>query len=182
MEPQLSLPLIKAFLPKVPLAGKTAIAHTLGISQHSSHWDLRTELTINILRSFIVDSPPEPVSKVQKLSIRDPGVKGKIWISRTKLQVPQEDDLRRATFKAIADMAVDEVERGWYEEPQMQEVESEWTGYRAGATKHSKELTCSEEEKYKEMMKEVTSPTTILYFHGGAYYLSKISFSPVTHW
>lgn len=171
MEPQLSLPLIKAFLPKVPLAGKTAIAHTLGISQHSSHWDLRTELTINILRSFIVDSPPEPVSKVQKLSIRDPGVKGKIWISRTKLQVPQEDDLRRATFKAIADMAVDEVERGWYEEPQMQEVESEWTGYRAGATKHSKELTCSEEEKYKEMMKEVTSPTTILYFHGGAYYL-----------
>jgi hypothetical protein len=173
MEPQLSLPLLKAFLPKVPLVGKTAIAHTFGLSQHSSHWDLRTELTINILRSFIVDSPPEPVSKVQKLTLRDPGVKGKIWISRVKLQTPQEDDVRQALFQAIGELAIDDKERAGYEEPEIREVEAEWTGYRAGATKESRELNCSEEEKYKEMMKEVSSPTTVLYFHGGAYYLSK---------
>jgi acetyl esterase/lipase len=174
MEPQLSLPLIKAFLPKVPLAGKTALAHTFGLSQHSSHWDLRTELTINILRSFIVDSPPEPISKIQKLTLRDPGVKGKLWISRVKLQKPEEDDIRQVLFKAIRDMAIDENEQGGYEEPEMTEVEGEWTGYRAGATKDSRELRCSEEEKYKEMMKEVSAPTTVLYFHGGAYYLSTV--------
>jgi hypothetical protein len=78
------LPLLKAMLPKVPLIGKTAIYHTLGFSEHSKHWDLRTELVINVLRSFIVDSPPEPVSRVQKLSLRDPGSRGSYGLAGLK--------------------------------------------------------------------------------------------------
>ena len=35
----------------------------------------------------------------------------------------------------------------------------------------------SERERYDEMMKEVTSPATVLYFHGGAYWLM----DPSTH-
>jgi acetyl esterase/lipase len=50
-------------------------------------------------------------------------------------------------------------------------VEAEWTGYRAAATPDSRLPPISEHEKYVEMMKEVKMPTTILYFHGGAYYL-----------
>jgi acetyl esterase/lipase len=165
------LPLLKAMLPKVPLMGKTAISHTFGFSEHSKHWDLRTELIINILRSFIVDSPPEPVSKTQKLSLRDPGIKGRIWISKVTMPRPEEDDIRQALFKVIEAMKEPGEAAGGYTEPELLPVEAEWTGYRAGATKQSAELKIPEEQKYTEMMKEVTSPTTILYFHGGAYYL-----------
>ncbi|KAF8867241.1 hypothetical protein BDZ45DRAFT_667212 [Acephala macrosclerotiorum] len=173
------LPLVKAFLPKVPLIGRTAFSHTLGFSEHSKHWDLKTELIVNVLRSFIVDSPPTPVSRVQKLSLRDPGVKGRIWISRFTAPKPDEDDIGRALFEAIeecgdpgqVDKEIGETKVKNYQEPELVPVEAEWTGYRTGATKQSVELKISEEQKYKEMMREVTSPTTILYFHGGAYYL-----------
>ncbi|KUJ20561.1 uncharacterized protein LY89DRAFT_578790 [Mollisia scopiformis] len=165
------LPLVKAFLPKVPLIGRTAVSHTLGFSEHSKHWDLRTELIVNVLRSFIVDSPPVSVSRTQRLSLRDPGVKGRIWISRFTIPKPEEDDIRQALFEAIEECKEPGSLPKGYQEPETVPVEAEWTGYRAGATKQSAELKISEEQKYKEMMREVTAPTTILYFHGGAYYL-----------
>ncbi|KAE8453756.1 hypothetical protein EG329_009267 [Mollisiaceae sp. DMI_Dod_QoI] len=165
------LPLMKAFLPKVPLIGRTAVSHTLGLSEHSKHWDLRTELIVNVLRSFIVDSPPTPVSRVQRLSLKDPGIKGRIWVSKFTATKPEEDDVRQALFEAINELKEPgDVERDYYE-PEILPVEAEWTGYRAGATNQSVELKISEEQKYKEMMREVTSPATILYFHGGAMYL-----------
>jgi acetyl esterase/lipase len=174
MEP---IPVLKAMLPKVPLMGKTAIYHTLGFSEHSKHWDLRTELTINVLRSFIVDSPPEKVSKIQRMSLRDPGIKGRIWISKVTMPRPEEDEIRQALFKAIEGMKEPGEAAGGFAEPELVPVEAEWTGYRAGATKQSVELKIPEQQKYAEMMKDVSSLTTILYFHGGAYYLM----DPATH-
>jgi len=169
--------MMKAILPKVPLMGKTALYHMLGFSEHSKEWDFRTELIINVLRSFIVDSPPQPISKVQRLMLRDPGVKGRVWISKVTMRAPVEDSIRQALFKAIEGMKEPGEAAGGYTEPELLPVEAEWTGYRAGATKQSAELRIPEEQKYKEMMSEVTSPTTVLYFHGGAYYLM----DPVTH-
>lgn len=60
---------------------------------------------------------------------------------------------------------------GGFKELELLPVTGEWTGYRAGVKKDAPELNISEAEKYTEMMKEVTAPTTVLYFHGGAYYL-----------
>ena len=165
------VPIMKAFLPKVPLIGKTAISHTLGFSEHSKQWDLRTALIVNVLRSFIVDSPPEPISKLQHLSVKDPGIKGRIWISKVTMPIPSEDDVRQGLFKAIEGLKEPGAAPGGYMEPELLPVEAEWTGYRAGATKQSAPLRIPEEQQYKEMMKEVTSPVTVLYFHGGAHYL-----------
>jgi len=69
MDTSSPIPIIKAVLPKVPLMGKTALTHSLGLSENAKHWDLRTALTINVLRSFIVDSPAEPISKVQRFVV-----------------------------------------------------------------------------------------------------------------
>ncbi|KAH6707623.1 acetyl-hydrolase [Leptodontidium sp. MPI-SDFR-AT-0119] len=171
------IPIIKAMLPKVPLIGKTAVFHTLGFSEHSKYWDLRTELTINVLRSFINDSPPRPLAQLQRMSIKVPEIKGRIWVSRVTMPRPDEDDVRQALFKAIVGLREDGDEKGGFVEPELGPVEAEWVGYRAGATKGSTELRISEEQKYQEMMKEVESPTTVLYFHGGAYYLM----DPATH-
>jgi acetyl esterase/lipase len=163
--------LIKALVPKVPLLGRTAITHTLGLSEQSNKWDLRTALTISVIRSFILDTPPSAISKTQKMTLKDPGVKGRMWISRVTLPTPEEDDVRQVLFSAIEALKEPGEAPGGYKQPSMEPVEAEWTGYRSGATKSSTELRASEGEKYKELLKEATSPTTVLYFHGGAYYL-----------
>ncbi|KAG0649820.1 AB hydrolase superfamily [Hyphodiscus hymeniophilus] len=171
MDTSSAVPLVKAFLPKVPLIGKTAISHTLGFSEHSKFWDLRTELTVNVLRSFIIDGPAQSVSKLQHLSIKDPGIKGRIWISKVSMPIPSEDDIRQGLFRAIEGLKDPGEASGGYKEPELLPVEAEWTGYRAGATKQSTRLKIAEEQQYKELMREVTSPVTVLYFHGGAHYL-----------
>jgi len=163
--------LIRGVVPKVPMMGKAAVYHTLGFSEYSKYWDLRTELTVRLIRSFIVDGPREPISKTQAMSLKDPGIKGRIWISKVTLSTPEEDSIRQALFSAIESLKAPEDRESWFKEPELEDVEAEWTGYRAGATEKSTDLRIPEAQKYKEMMKEVTSPTTILYFHGGAYYL-----------
>lgn len=105
------------------------------------------------------------------MSLKDPGIKGKIWISKVTVPKPEEDDIRQGMFKAIEALKAPGDAPGGYKEPQLLPVQAEWTGYRAGATKHSADLRITEEEKYTELMKEVSEPTTVLYFHGGAYYL-----------
>lgn len=165
------IPILRAVLPKIPLLGKTALYHTLGLSEHCKHWDLRTEVTVNLLRSFIVDSPPEPISKVQHLSVRNPEIKGRIWVSKTTMPVPKEDAIRQALFHAIEALKEPGEAPGGFTQPELLPVEAEWTGYRGGATKNSTDLRISDEQKYMELMKEVESFTTVLYFHGGAYYL-----------
>jgi hypothetical protein len=158
----------KLLLPKVPFLFKTAALHSLSISKTSSKWDLRTELIVNLIRSFLENPNPEPLSKTQKGSLRDPGVKGRIWVSRYTIPRPAEDDVRQALFKAIDD-AKDGNEI--YTKPDIAPVEVEWTGYRNDAKPESPELDVTEPEKYHNLTKEVTSEVVFLYFHGGAYYL-----------
>jgi acetyl esterase/lipase len=163
--------LMKALLPKVLVIGKTALYHTLGLSETSKQRGLRTDLTVDLIRSFIVTSNPHPISKTQHISLKDPGIKGKIWVSKVTMPKPEEDNIRQGLFKAIEALKEPDAGIGGYNEPELLPVEAEWTGYRAGATKTSPELRISENQKYVELMKEVTSPATVLYFHGGAYYL-----------
>lgn len=159
---------IKLLGPKVPLMIKTVAWHSLGISHTAHKWDLKTEVFIAILRSVIDTPHPHSLSVQQRVSIRDPGVKGPIWVSKVKTDVPSEDDVRQALFKAI-----DELKSGGetYTKPEYAPVEAEWTGPRAGAAKNEHEPSLSEPEKFKKLMAETKSEVTILYFHGGAYYL-----------
>ncbi len=158
--------IIKALLPKTPLILKTALYHSLSLSETSSKWDLRTEITVNVLRSFLDGPNPSPLSKQQYLSLKDPGIKGPMWISKVTLQRPAGDDVREALVKGIEGLKEgDET----YTLPELKSVEAEWTGYRTGVDANAPELNISENEKYQNLMKEVKSDVTILYFHGGAH-------------
>lgn len=168
------LPIIKALVPKLPLVGKTTLYHALGLSETSKHWDLRTALIVTIVRSFVLRPGPMPVAKNQHLSLKDPGIKGKLWVAKVTLPRPPEDDIRAALFGAIESLKEEGQGELVYTKPSLQDVTAEWTGYRADATKSTPELDV---QKYAEMMKEVSAPATILYFHGGAYYLM----DPCTH-
>ncbi|KAF1836979.1 acetyl-hydrolase [Decorospora gaudefroyi] len=162
--------LLKLLLPKTPMLLKTALRHTLSMSPTSSTWDLRTEITINILRDMMgPGSTPTPISKLQRLTCKDTGVKGKVWVSKVKSDVPQEDDVRQLLFKAINDMGTGAEQ---WTKPEQRPLEAEWQGYRADAKDNEPEPTgLSEKEKYDNLMKETKSKVTLLYFHGGAMYL-----------
>ncbi|CAG8280987.1 unnamed protein product [Penicillium salamii] len=159
------LALLKALLVHIPLLLKTALLHGIQMSPVKGKQDLRTELTVAILRSFM--NTRAPLGKTQRDGIRDPGVKGPMWISKVTLPQP-ENDVRDAVLHAIESLKTgDET----YDIPEAVPVEGEWTGYRAGVGKHTKEPDLSEEEKYLKLREESPSDMTILYFHGGAYFL-----------
>jgi len=174
--------LFKFLLPQAPSLANTAVWHTLGMTQTSSKWDLRTELTVQVLRNMMSGGggrrEPSSLGKVQATTLKDPGIKGKIWVAKATVKAPAatEETMRDAVFKAIDDMNVGEIS---YTKPELADTEVEWTGYRPDAGKEETLPDISEEEKYERLMGESTrtSETTILYFHGGAYYLC----DPSTH-
>ncbi|KAI9369345.1 Alpha/Beta hydrolase protein [Aspergillus egyptiacus] len=163
--------ILKAFLVRVPLILKTILLHGVGKSPASGKQDLRTELTVTVIRSFM--SSRVPVGKQQKGLGRDPGVKGPVWISKVTMPQP-EIDVRDAVIKAI-----EALKSGGetYDIPGIVPVEAEWTGYRRGVDKNAPEPDLTEEQKYEELKKEADADMVVLYFHGGAYYLM----DPCTH-
>ncbi|KAJ5167964.1 uncharacterized protein N7482_003558 [Penicillium canariense] len=163
--------LLKALLVRIPLILKTLVLHGIQMSPVTGKQDIRTELTTSIIRSFMTFSAP--VDKTQKNSMRDPGIKGPMWVSKVTLPQP-EIDVRDAVLRAIDDLRTgDET----FDMPELAAVEAEWTGYRSGVGKKTPQPDLSEAEKYRELRKESPSDMTILYFHGGAYFLM----DPCTH-
>ncbi|KAL5339173.1 Alpha/Beta hydrolase protein [Aspergillus crustosus] len=166
------LALLQALILRVPLILRTALLHGIGQSPGSGKQDFRTELTVAIIRSFINDRKV-PVGKQQKGTLRDPGIKGPLWVS--KITIPQpEIDVQDAVIKAF-----EELKSGGetYTIPGVVPVEAEWTGYRSGVDKNAPELDISEDEKFEHLKKENDSDMVVLYLHGGAYYLM----DPCTH-
>ncbi|KAJ5584446.1 uncharacterized protein N7459_004246 [Penicillium hispanicum] len=163
--------LVKVMLVRIPLVLKTLLLHGIHMSPVSGKQDLRTELTVTIIRSFITLS--SPVAKTQKDSMRDPGIKGPMWVSKVTLPQP-EFDVRDAVLRAIEDLKTGEET---FDVPAVAAVEAEWTGYRKGVGKRTPQPDLSEAEKYRELRRESPSDMAILYFHGGAHFLM----DPCTH-
>ncbi len=92
-----------------------------------------------------------------------------MWISTVTLPNPEEDDVSRVLEIAIKDLS--ETGQALYDKPLLLPVEAEWTGYREGVSKDAPQPIISEAEKFINLMREVKSNVTVLYFHGGAYYL-----------
>ncbi|CAJ2505299.1 Uu.00g126930.m01.CDS01 [Anthostomella pinea] len=164
-------------LPKVPLVVRVALLHVLKMSDAAHYLDLRSDVTISVLRSLLDRSKPRGILKTQAMTLSDPGVRGRIWISTVASKVPPEQGLRDALLAAISDMGDAGTKSTSFRIPDIVPIEAEWTGYRAAATPESTPPPMTEEQKYHEMMKECKNSTTVLYFHGGAYYLC----DPSTH-
>jgi len=156
---------LRLFVPKVPSVLKSALYHQFWLSPTSTKWDLRTELTIHIVRSFM-SGKPTPISKQQRL-FKDPGIKGAVWISKVTLPPPPEPllDLLATAINSSKTAS------GRYDVPRPVPVEAEWTGHRANARSDQPRPDLSEAQHYQKLLSEVTSALTVLYFHGGAYYL-----------
>lgn len=154
---------LQLLIVRIPLILKTLLLHGLHMSPVSGKQDLRTEFITALIRSFITTS--DPMIKMQKGSMRDPGIKGPMWVSKVTLPQP-EFDVRDAVVRAIKDLGTG---NETFDLPGVIAVEAEWTGYRSGVDKKATLPDISEEEKYQELRKDVKSDITILYLHGGGY-------------
>ncbi|KAL2814926.1 Alpha/Beta hydrolase protein [Aspergillus granulosus] len=163
--------LLKALIARIPLIIKILLLRGIGQSTGSGKQDLRTELTVAIIRSFI--NHGVPVGKQQKGTMHDPGIKGPLWVSKITIPMP-EVDVQEAVIRAI-----EELKSGGetYDIPGVGSVEAEWTGYRKGVQKNTPQPEISEAEKYEQLKKDSPEDMVVLYFHGGAYYLM----DPCTH-
>ncbi|KAK8192498.1 hypothetical protein M8818_007667 [Zalaria obscura] len=93
-----------------------------------------------------------------------------MWAAEVTIPAPSDDGTQQALYKAVDDMK----EGGeTYTKPESASMKAEWTGFRPNAGNEEPAPAISNEEKYKNLMDEPsrTSKTTILYLHGGAYYL-----------
>ncbi|KAJ5728274.1 hypothetical protein N7493_004604 [Penicillium malachiteum] len=158
-------------LVRIPMVLKTIILHSLRMSPGSGKQDLRTELLTVVIRSLF--TADKPMLKTQQISLRDPGIQGPMWVSKVTLPQP-EFDVRDAVLSAIEALGNG---HETFNLPGVMAVEAEWTGYRKGVGKKEPQLDISEEEKYHMLQKEISSDKTILYFHGGAYFMM----DPCTH-
>lgn len=164
--------LAKLIIPKLPLIFRLMITNRLGLSPCSDRQDPRTEIVVAIIKSSLDVS--KPLGDIQAPGLRDPGVKGQLWIATAKCPAP-ENAVRDAVIRGIKELG-DGTET--YDLPSVADVEGEWTGHRAGVDKKAPRPGLpTEKEHYDNLMKEVTSPVTILYFHGGAYFLM----DPISH-
>lgn len=172
-----TLRLVRVLLPKVPLVLRVCLLHVLRLSAPAKYLDLRTAITVSVLRSLIAPSRPLSISQTQRLTLRDPGIKGRIWVSKYTTPQPPETGVRDVLLAAVNRMSPAADPPKQARTPDIVPVEAEWTGYRASATSKSTLPPIPEEEKYAELTRECKSPVTVLYFHGGAYYL----LDPSTH-
>lgn len=164
MEVTPSLGLVREVLKRVPMLLKTTLLHILSLSPTGGKQDLRTEITVSIIRSFMTFTSSS--GQMQKRSMKDPGVKGPMWVANVTMPRPAETDALDALLKVIEHHK----EGGeTYQIPEMVDVEAEWTGYRKGVNKKEPPPPISDRDKYDKMMEEVREDLTVLYFHGGAY-------------
>jgi len=172
------LALLKRFIPTIPRVATDAAYHTLGLTETSKKWDLTTAVIVSVIRSFLDSPTASPVSRQQGLSLKDPGIKGPIWISKQSFPVSDEDAyyVLQQIVNAITALAADESETA-FERPEIRPIEIEWTGFRDGANGQAPRPDLDEAGQYKKLMADVKTDTTILYMHGGALYLM----DPATH-
>ncbi len=71
-----------SLLPQIPLIARVTLLHLLRLSPQAHYLDLRSVLVISVLRALCLPSRPKNISTVQRLTLHDPGVKGRIWISK----------------------------------------------------------------------------------------------------
>ncbi|EAQ88363.1 hypothetical protein CHGG_04982 [Chaetomium globosum CBS 148.51] len=120
-------------------------------------------------REFITNTPPRSITKQQAMFLTDHGVKGALWVSKAAFPAPPDAALQNGVSRAIRDLGEGGEE---YTMPALQAVEGEWVGYRASVKANTPEPAgLSEREKYEHLVRDRKTDMTLLYFHGGSYYL-----------
>ena len=163
-------------LPRVPFLVRLSIAHVLGRLETSPKWDLRTTLIVRFIRSLLTSDTPTTISHQQKITLRDPGISGPIWVSSVVVSKLQINDNAFPTFLNAIDSRKERAAQ--YDVPNSEDMYAEWTGYRAGTTKKTRhEKGISDAARYQRLIADTKNDTVVLYMHGGGLYLMDVAVS-----
>ncbi|KAI1436187.1 alpha/beta hydrolase fold-domain-containing protein [Xylaria sp. CBS 124048] len=172
------LDMIWLLLGKLPLFLRLIFSRLFGMSEISRYMDMSTEIHLAVLRLTLGTPTGRSISDIQALTLLDPGVKGRVWVSNAVAEVPPQRGLREALYDAIVSLGKLSPRRAKHVKiPAIVPVEAEWTGYRAGVSKDAPQPHLPEVMKYEAMMKECRNDTTVMFFHGGSFFL----FDPSTY-
>ena len=108
----------------------------------------------------------QPVSAQQAATAIDFPAKGPMWASRTVLPAPREDAILGVVLDCIKELGNGHED---FTPPSTADVKVQWSGFRKGVEQKEPEPDISEREKFEKLMRDTSSPTTILYAHGGFY-------------
>ncbi|RDA87848.1 hypothetical protein CP532_2971 [Ophiocordyceps camponoti-leonardi (nom. inval.)] len=177
-------------LAQVPPVVRAAVAHILGRSETAQHLDLVSSIDLVILRNVFLPLPQRcfSISEIQRVTVTDVGVRGKLWVATHAAVEPAESATRDALVAVIKSLGgggggggdsggkttlVPEYAPG---------IEAEWTGFRADARPNEPPPPgLPERVKFDALMRECRGPATVLYLHGGASYLADpASYRPIT--
>jgi hypothetical protein len=137
--------------------------------------DFLTELIVAIARP-VLGTPASLLLSQTQLN-RDRRIWGSIWISKCVIRKPEDyvgggtnvAGVKEAVYRAIKHLGDDNCE---VQNIDVVDVEAEWTGYRSGVSWMASRPNLPEGEQYQKLMDTVLEESpTILYFHGGAFWL-----------
>lgn len=112
------------------------------------------------VRSTIETIGRRSVTAHQQETLKEVPVVAPTVVSKWTIPTPPEDDVRQLLSRTI-DLLNEN--NGEYVLPESIPIEARWTG----SSKSGPKL--SDEEKYEDLVKEVTSPVVVLFIYGGAY-------------
>ncbi|KAL5598554.1 hypothetical protein BROUX41_003516 [Berkeleyomyces rouxiae] len=176
----------KEALPFLPGALRTTILHFTGMDELSAYHEYTNLLILTALRTFANPSPAKSISESQALDMAVGPIRGRIWISTYTAPVPPEPSARDVLLALVRELSPDaagfdamlrRATRDGRLPLELAAVEGEWTGYRAGVDDTEPPPDVSDREMFDAMQEDCSRPATVLYFHGGAYYLM----DPATH-
>ncbi|KAF4990136.1 hypothetical protein FGRMN_8664 [Fusarium graminum] len=149
-----TLETLRTILPLLPLVLRQSFLHILHLSDSSKYLDLRSAIITACLRAILLPKTPRSISTTQRITLRDPGVKGRIWVSKYISPQPPETSIRDALITTLEHVGGSACQVPVLD---LAQVEAEWTGYRSGVARDAPLPDMSEQGRYHGMMRQVKS-------------------------
>ena len=107
------------------------------------------------------------ISLRQSWSTKAKEVRGPLWVSRVTFPAAGDGHLLRIITDSIRSLGDGGSGHENYALPPVVPVSAEWVGWRSGVSEKEPEPPISEEQKYKSLVKDVSSSVTVFYLFGG---------------
>ena len=107
------------------------------------------------------------ISVRQSWSTKEKEVRGPLWVSRVTFPAAGDNHLLRLITDSISSLGDGGSGHENYTLPPVVPVSAEWVGWRSGISAKEPEPLVSEEQKYKSILKDVSSSVTVFYLFGG---------------
>lgn len=180
--------LVKNWLPQLPALLQTAILHPIGKSQNAEHQEWLTEILVQAAKPIL--QTPAALLASQEFFKFDPGVRGRMWVSKYTIPSPHPFDtppsdrqdtkhealgVDEAVAFAIKTLANDNPEASGLIPPfDSKGLETEWHSYRPHARRWTRLPKLSQQQLYQRAVEDLhageDSPV-LLHAHGGAFCL-----------